>query len=166
MTWVLAVRKKTGIDIKPARTKDPATRRAALRDHLVRITDGRPALQVDPDGCPFLRMALGGLYHWPKIRAGMATRDADVPAKNHPHSDVAEAVSVHETSTDSGGMTGMHHLPSLVVEAGSSLPFEPGGYHVMLERLTEDLVAGATVTITLELEGGGTLDVAAEVRSG
>jgi copper(I)-binding protein len=81
-------------------------------------------------------------------------------------SDVAEATSIHDTSTDSGGMTGMHHVPTVTVEAGQTLAFEPGGYHVMLERLTEDLVAGSTVTVTLELEGGGTLDVAAEVRAG
>jgi len=81
-------------------------------------------------------------------------------------SDVAEATSVHETSTDSGGMTGMHHVPAVTVEAGATVPFQPGGYHVMLERLTGDLVAGTTVTITLELEGGATLDVTAEVRAG
>jgi copper(I)-binding protein len=81
-------------------------------------------------------------------------------------SEVAEAASVHETSTDSGGMTGMHHVPAVTVEAGATLPFEPGGYHVMLERLTADLAAGSTVTITLELEGGATLDVTAEVRAG
>ena len=82
--------------------------------------------------------------------------------------DVAEASSVHETSTDSGGMTGMQPVPALTVEAGATVPFEPGGYHVMLERLTEDIVAGSTVTITitLELEGGATLDVTAEVRAG
>lgn len=104
LNWVLAMRKKTGIDIKAARTNDPTTRRAALRDHMVRMTDGRPALQVDPEGCPFLRMALGGLFHWPKIRAGMATRDADVPAKNHPHSDVAEACEYDAMDNEAVGI--------------------------------------------------------------
>lgn len=103
LNWVLAMRKKTGIDIKPARTNDPVTRRSALRDHLTRITDGHPAMQVDPKA-KFLRMALGGLFHWPKIRAGMATRDADVPAKNHPHSDVAEACEYDAMDNEAVGI--------------------------------------------------------------
>lgn len=88
--WIVAMERRTGLRIKPARTNDIAPRRAALRKPMTRTIDGHPGLLVDPEAGN-LRMALGGLFHFPKIRAGMATRDSDTPAKNHPYSDVAEA---------------------------------------------------------------------------
>ena len=77
----------------------------------------------------------------------------------------AASTTVHETSTDASGMTGMHHAPSVTIPAGGDLNLEPGGYHVMLEGLADDLDAGSTVEITLAFDGGATLDVTAEVRA-
>lgn len=87
--WIMAVQSRTGLIIKPARTNDLAPRRQALRQTMSGPPDSQ--LLVDRDGAPNLRMALGGLFHFPKIRAGLATRDSDTPAKNHPYSDVVES---------------------------------------------------------------------------
>jgi hypothetical protein len=89
--WIMAVEARTGLVIRPSRTNNLAPRRAALRSTMTSMLGGQPGLIVDKEGCPKLRMALGGLFHYPKIRAGLASRDADTPAKNHPYSDVAEA---------------------------------------------------------------------------
>lgn len=87
--WILAVESRTGLTINAARSNEIAPRRTALRTTLKGHADAQ--LLVDREGAPMLRMSLGGLFHYPKIRAGLATRDADTPAKNHPYSDVAEA---------------------------------------------------------------------------
>lgn len=88
--WIMAMRSRTGLNIRPARTNDVAPRREALREPMKRMVDGHPGIVVDPVGCPVLRMGLGGLFHYPKIKAGLATRDSDTPAKNH-YSHVCEA---------------------------------------------------------------------------
>ena len=80
--------------------------------------------------------------------------------------DVATSVSLHETTTGDDGMTGMHHTPSIAVPAGGTVALEPGGYHVMLEGLQRNLVAGETVRIVLTFERAGPLTVDALVRAG
>lgn len=89
--WIMALETRTGLRIRPARTNAIAARREALRVPMTRMVDGHPGVIVDPVGAPVLRMGLGGLFHFPRIKAGMATRDSDTPAKNHPTSDVCEA---------------------------------------------------------------------------
>jgi hypothetical protein len=81
---------RTGLSIRAARSNKPAPRREALRKPMTQMVDGFPGLIVDPEGCRLLREGLGGLFHYAKIRAGLASRDADTPAKNH-HSHVCEA---------------------------------------------------------------------------
>jgi len=80
--------------------------------------------------------------------------------------DVATSVSLHETKTGDDGMTGMHHRPTIAVPAGGTVALEPGGYHVMLEGLQRNLVAGETVRIVLTFERAGPLTVDALVRAG
>ena len=80
--------------------------------------------------------------------------------------DLATSVSLHETTTGDDGMTGMHHTPSIAVPAGGTVALEPGGYHVMLEGLQRNLVAGETVRIVLTFERAGPLTVDARVRAG
>lgn len=78
---------------------------------------------------------------------------------------VAASASVHQTTTDANGMTGMHEA-ELEIPAGQTVELEPGGYHVMLMDLTEDLAPGDTLRLTLTFEHAGPLNVEAEVRAG
>lgn len=78
-------------------------------------------------------------------------------------SDVAEMVEIHETTME-GGMAGMHSVEAIPVPAGGSISLEPGGYHVMLIGLKEQLQAGQTITLTLTFEKAGQITVQAEVR--
>ena len=80
--------------------------------------------------------------------------------------ELATAVGLHETTTGDDGMTGMHHAPSIAIPANGTVTLEPGGFHVMLEGLRRDLVAGDTVQLVLTFERAGPVTVDAQVRAG
>jgi periplasmic copper chaperone A len=63
-------------------------------------------------------------------------------------SDVAEAAEMHE-SLMSGDVMEMHQLQAVPLKAGEEVTFEPGGLHIMLIGLKQDLKAGDTFEITL-----------------
>ena len=77
----------------------------------------------------------------------------------------AKSASIHETSTDASGMTGMHPVDGITVPAGGTVTLKPGGYHVMLMGLTGDLAVGQVVQLTLTFKTAGAIDVSAEVRA-
>ena len=77
----------------------------------------------------------------------------------------ATEAQIHETSTDAQGMTGMHPVESVPVPAGGQVEFDPGGYHVMLNELTQDLRAGDTFELVLTFEGAGDVTGPVEVRT-
>jgi len=79
-------------------------------------------------------------------------------------SPVATSAGVHETTTDASGMMGMHEVPGVVIKAGASLSFAPGGYHVMLVGLNKDLKAGDTVELQLTFKVSGAIKSSATVR--
>lgn len=77
---------------------------------------------------------------------------------------VATSAGLHETTTDASGMMGMHEVASVAVPSGQTVQFAPGGYHVMLMGLKQDLKAGDRVDLTISTEGSGSIVVTAEVR--
>ena len=78
----------------------------------------------------------------------------------------AASVEIHETSTDMGGMTGMHPVSRVAVPAGTTVQLAPGGTHLMLTGLTQPLLAGTTVELDLVFEHAGKVVVRAQVRQG
>ena len=79
--------------------------------------------------------------------------------------DITDSASLHQTSTDASGMTGMTHTESLAIPAGGTVVLEPGGFHIMLMDLKHDLKAGDRVRLILAFEQAGVLNVDAEVRA-
>ena len=97
---------------------------------------------------------------------------------------LAGEVQLHETTTGgtdgsdgmdgmdgmdgdgSSGMMSMRQVTEIPVPADGSVALEPGGYHVMLLDLKQDLTAGQTVPVTLTFSSGATTTVDAEVRAG
>ena len=80
-------------------------------------------------------------------------------------SSAASAVELHEVAMDDDGAMVMREIEGgFVVPAGSEYLLEPGASHLMLMGLTDGLLAGDTVTITLELADGSTLDVDAVAK--
>ena len=66
---------------------------------------------------------------------------------------VAGLVEIHEMSM-AGDVMKMRALPTgLALPAGKVVELKPGGYHVMLMDLKQQLKAGDTVPVTLVLEG-------------
>lgn len=68
-------------------------------------------------------------------------------------SDVANAVELHKTSMQDGVMK-MEHQMSVSVPGGET-GFKPGGLHVMLIGLKNDLKAGDTFNVTLVFQSAG-----------
>lgn len=83
-------------------------------------------------------------------------------------SPVAGSAEVHWMKMEDGTMR-MRAIDALDLPAGKAVELAPGGYHVMLFRLKQPLVAGERVALTLEFEtaAGGKLQVpvSAEVRA-
>lgn len=79
---------------------------------------------------------------------------------------VATSVEVHETMAGASGMTGMQPVGRIDVPAGGTVKLEPGGYHLMLMGVKEELIVGGKVEITLTFEKAGRITVQAEVRAG
>ncbi len=83
-------------------------------------------------------------------------------------SPVAGVVEVHHMAMDQGVMK-MRAIPRLDLPAGKTVRLEPGGYHVMLMDLKQQMKAGDVVAITLEIQGKDgktrTVEVKAAVRA-
>ena len=82
-------------------------------------------------------------------------------------SPVAGVVEIHEMSMDGTTMR-MRAIPSIDLPAGKAVDLKPGGYHVMLMDLKQQVKPGDTVPVTLVIEGAGgkreTVEVKAAVR--
>lgn len=78
----------------------------------------------------------------------------------------AEAVELHETSLAENEVMGMAPLFEIEVAAGGSVALEPGGKHIMLIGLKQDLSEGEKLSLTLTFAKSGPLTVEAEIRAG
>ncbi|WP_326540742.1 copper chaperone PCu(A)C [Pseudorhodoferax sp.] len=82
-------------------------------------------------------------------------------------SPAAPVVEVHEMVLQDGIMR-MRAVPALALPAGKTVELKPGGYHVMLMDLPQQLKQGDTVPLTLVFEGKDgkrqTVEVKAPVR--
>ncbi|HUO44698.1 MAG TPA: copper chaperone PCu(A)C [Burkholderiales bacterium] len=82
-------------------------------------------------------------------------------------SPAAKTAQIHEMSMQ-GNVMKMRPIDALDLPAGKTVELKPGGYHVMLENIAKPLKKGATVPVTLTIEGADkqrqSLEVKAEVR--
>lgn len=77
-----------------------------------------------------------------------ATTDMQLVAIASP---LADRVELHEMKMDGEVMT-MRAVPSLALPAGKPVALAPGGYHLMLFGLHQQLKAGDKVPLTLTVE--------------
>jgi len=82
-------------------------------------------------------------------------------------SPVAGVVEIHEMAME-GSVMKMRAVPGLDLPAGKAVELKPGGYHVMLMDLKQQLKAGETVTVSLVVQGkdgkSETIEVKAPVK--
>jgi copper(I)-binding protein len=83
-------------------------------------------------------------------------------------SPAAGSVEVHEMKMEGDRMT-MAAVPALDLPAGKAVELKPGGYHIMLLGLKQQLKAGDKLAVTLVVEGKDgkrqNVEVQAEVRA-
>ena len=82
-------------------------------------------------------------------------------------SPVAGIVEIHEMAMENNVMR-MRAIPKLDLPANRPVELKPGGYHVMLMDLKQQLAKGQVVPVTLKVQGADgkteTIEVKAEVR--
>ena len=119
---------------------------------------GPPRLQVHD---AWIREPMGGMTAGYLVIEN-PTRDADVlegvtiPAGG--------TVTLHKTTTDASGMSGMSPVDGIHVPGDSRVTLEPGGFHLMIDGLSAK--AGDKVELRLQFGRAGTITVEAEVRAG
>lgn len=93
-----------------------------------------------------------------------ASEDSRLVSASSP---VAPIVEVHEMAVSDGVMR-MRPVPALALPAGKTVELKPGGYHIMLMDLPQQVKAGDTVPLSLVVEGKDgkrrTIEVQAPVR--
>jgi copper(I)-binding protein len=129
---------------------------------------GSPA--AGPSGAPTIEVS----GSWVRPAAAGAETAAYLTIANHGPGDrliavrtaIAGSAMIHQTATDSNGMTGMSMVADVPIPAGGTVTLEPGGTHVMLAGLTSTLAPGATVELELVFEHAGAIRVPTAVRPG
>lgn len=78
-------------------------------------------------------------------------------------SPVANTVELH-THTNNNGVMEMRQVPQIDVPAKGQVTLAPGGLHIMLIGLKQDLKPGETASVTLNFEDGSTVVVDAPIK--
>ena len=76
---------------------------------------------------------------------------------------VANTVELH-THTNNNGVMEMRQIPQIDVPANGKAELAPGGLHIMLIELRQELKAGESVAVTLTFEDGSTTVVDAPIK--
>jgi copper(I)-binding protein len=80
------------------------------------------------------------------------------------HTTVAETAETHISEMRDGVMT-MSRVDGIDIPARSAAELKPGGLHIMLINLKQDLVEGETIPLTLVFEQSGTMELSVPVRN-
>jgi periplasmic copper chaperone A len=111
---------------------------------------------------------------WLRVPIGGLTAGYLVIENGTGADDVLDAVSLpgggtamlHQTTTDTSGMTGMQMVDAIHVPAGGTVTLEAGSFHLMIDGLSNPIAVGDRVEFDLHFEHAGTIAVQAEVRAG
>jgi hypothetical protein len=79
------------------------------------------------------------------------------------NTDVAETVELHTVVMEDNVMM-MRPVEQIDIPASGETELRPGGFHVMLLGINQDLAEGETVDLTLTFENAGDISVTAPVR--
>ena len=77
---------------------------------------------------------------------------------------VAQAVEIHETRMQGDVMMMQQVTDGIEIPARGQIDLKPGGYHIMLIGLTQDLAPGDSFPVTLIFASASPVTVQAEVR--
>jgi hypothetical protein len=132
----------------------------ALVALLTACQPSQPGMQIED---PWVRPAAlpggNGAFYF-TIRNNTGVDDALVAVR----SDIAQSLEIHQTMQMENDMVGMQLVEALAIPAGGRVSLEPGGYHVMLINIPDQLPAGKLVVFRLVFEKAGEVPIEAEVR--
>ena len=113
---------------------------------------------------PWIRGTVPGQMATGAFMQLKAAKDAKLVEARSP---TAGVVEIHEMKLENNVMR-MRAVPALDLPAGRTVELKPGGYHVMLMDLKQQMKEGEVVPVTLVIESGGkreTIEVKATVRA-
>ena len=73
--------------------------------------------------------------------------------------DLAMMPEIHVTSTNDQGVSSMAPAGDIEIAPGQVVALEPGGFHVMLMRLSRPMLKGETFSLTLDFSDGDEVTV-------
>ncbi|MCP8883282.1 copper chaperone PCu(A)C [Devosia sp. XJ19-1] len=73
--------------------------------------------------------------------------------------DIARETQIHEMAMEGEVMKMRQLADGVVIPAGETVALAPGGYHIMFMGLTQALVEGEKVPVTLTFEKAGTVTI-------
>jgi copper(I)-binding protein len=77
---------------------------------------------------------------------------------------ISERIEIHEHTMENGLMKMQKVTSGVVIPAGKKIRFKPGGYHIMIMDLNQDIKEGDTVELTLEFDDGSTQMINAKAK--
>ncbi|PRI10792.1 copper chaperone PCu(A)C [Leucobacter massiliensis] len=137
---------------------------------------GTPATSETAEAAQTASEAVGLHDGWAKSGSGMTAVFGTLD--NHGEADrtlvsassrIAGAVELHETVGTGTSATMQEKEGGFVIPAGGSVALEPGGNHIMFMDMSEDLLPGDEVPLTLRFDDGSELTLtvlAKDVASG
>jgi copper(I)-binding protein len=78
--------------------------------------------------------------------------------------EIASTAEAHMSMMSDQGVMSMSMQEAVQVPTGEGVTFKPGGLHIMLVNLKQDLSVGDTFTLILRFEKAGEITVQVEVR--
>lgn len=134
-------------EAKPAATAATAAKSVEVSDAWVRSTEGAKDTSVS---AAFM------------VLDNTGSNDVELVGAS---SDVAERTELHEMERHEGKSMMNKIEGGLELRAGSGQLLQPGGNHVMLMDLTQELAPGDEVKVVLEFSDGSTHEVVAPVKA-
>lgn len=110
---------------------------------------------------PYIRAVPPGLPNSASYMVLTNNGDRDLVLKGA-SSPAAKVVELH-THLMENGMMKMRQVEKIDLPAGQTVALQPGGYHVMMIGLQQQLVPGEQIDLTLQFEDGSELAVKAPV---
>ena len=128
-----------------------------------------PAFAEDPVAVGELRI----MHPWARASAGhgntgaafmtIANTGGDDDKLVSASTSVANKTEVHETKMEDGVMKMRMLMGGLAIPAGGKVELKPMGLHVMMMGVTEKLVEGETLVLTLTFEKAGSVELAVPI---
>jgi hypothetical protein len=81
------------------------------------------------------------------------------------NSNVAEAVELHISQMTEEGIMTMQQQEKIPLPSGTKVEFKPGGLHIMLVNLKQDLIAGDSFQVTFTFQNAGEINLEVQIQA-